>query len=169
MAGVIDVAAPPNPRCHGDCRCQKGHVQEDVSWVLPDLAVGGMPHDWDIPRLQELGVTHVLSVNWPDRPEYPEVVAAFAHLDLAILDDAEPKPPEWFRAGIAFAESVPPEGKLLVHCGHGINRSPAMVYAILLSRGVKDPEAKLRTARHQTGTSTFAIYRDSAHAALGLT
>lgn len=154
--------------CHADCRCNFGEDWADASFVLPDLAVGGMVHPDDIDELRELGITHVLSVNWPDRPEYPEVVAAFRHLDLAILDDAQPKPPEWFQAGTAFASSLGPTDKLLVHCGHGINRGPAMTYAILRSRGY-DPaaaEAVLREGRPQTGGRTWAIYARCADAAL---
>ena len=125
-----------------------------------------MVHPYEIPELRGLGVTHILNVNWPDRPEYPEVVAAFRHLDLAIRDDGEPKPAEWFQAGISFATSMSPDDKLLVHCGHGVNRSPAMAYAILRSWGIDNAEAMLRAARPQTGSGStggaFAVYRDSA-------
>ena len=125
-----------------------------------------MVHPDEIEDLKALGITHILSVNWPDRPEYPEVVAAFHHLDLAILDDGQPKPAEWFLAGIAFAESLGPHDRLLVHCGHGVNRSPAMVYAILRAWGHADAETILRAARPQTGSGrtggSFGVYRDSA-------
>ena len=159
-----------NSFCHRDCRCQFGEDWEDVSFVLPDLAVGGMVHADEIPALRALGITHVLNVNWPDRPEYPEVVSAFRHLDLAILDDGQPKPPEWFRAGIAFADTMGPRDKLLVHCGHGVNRSPAMAYAILRARGYAFAERMIRDARPQTGSgatgSAFAVYRISADIAI---
>jgi len=125
-----------------------------------------MVHDYEIDDVKALGITHVLNVNWPDRPEYPEVVTAFRHLDLAISDDGEPKPWSWFRAGIDFAASLGPADKLFVHCGHGINRSPAMAYAILRSWGIGDAETVLRAARPQIGSGktggAFAVYRDSA-------
>ena len=156
--------------CHRDCRCQFGQDWEDVSFVTPRLALGGMVHDYDIPDLRALGITHIINVNWPDRPEFLEVVAAFCHLDLAILDDGQPKPVEWFRSGISFADSLGPADKLLVHCGHGVNRSPAMVYAILRAWGYSDAEAMVRQARPQTGSGktggAFEIYRQSADAAL---
>lgn len=159
-----------NTGCHRDCRCQFGRDWEDVSFLTPRLAVGGMVHDYEIEDLRRLGITHVLNVNWPDRPEYPEVVASFRHLDLAILDDGLPKPASWFQAGIDFAATLGPTDKLLVHCGHGVNRSPAMAYAILRSWGVDDAETVLRTARPQTGSGrtggAFETYRASADEAI---
>lgn len=151
-----------NERCHRDCRCQFDPRHTDVSFLTPDLAVGGMVHPDEIADLRALGITHVLSVNWPDRPEYPEVIASFQHLNLAILDDALPKPIEWFQAGIDFANTLAPGDKLLVHCGHGINRSPAMAYAILRSRGVTDAETVVTVGRHQTGSVAMGVYRKSA-------
>lgn len=154
--------------CHADCRCYFGHDWEDVSFITPKVAVGGMVHDYEIPDLQRLGITHIINVNWPDRPEYPEVVATFRHLDLAIRDDGVPKPSEWFQAGIDFAHTLGPDDRLLVHCGHGVNRSPAMVYAILRAQGLDAPvaEATLRAHRPQTGSGktggAFEVYRQSA-------
>ena len=160
-----------NDRCHRDCRCQFAQDREDVSFVTPRLAVGGMVHEYEVEDLKALGITHIINVNWPDRPEYPEVVASFVHLDLAILDDGEPKPAAWFQQGIDFAATLGPDDRLLVHCGHGVNRSPAMVYAILRSWGILDAEKVLREARPQTGSGktggSFEVYRKSAEALLG--
>ena len=155
-----------NDRCHRDCRCQFGEDWPDVSWVLPNLAVGGMVHDWEIEELKELGVTHIINVNWPDRPEYPKVIESFAHLGLANLDNGEPKPVWWWQAGVDFASHLGPGDKLLIHCGHGINRGPAMTYAVLRSWGYADAEARLRAARPQTGGEVFETYRASADGAV---
>jgi len=147
-----------------------GQDWEDVSFITPTLAVGGMVHDYEIDDLRALGITHVLNVNWPDRSEQPAVVDAFVHLDLAILDDGQPKPPEWFQAGIAFAATLRSTDKLLVHCGHGVNRSPAMAYAILRAQGRSDAEALIRANRPQAGSGktggSLAVYIASADAAV---
>ena len=143
-----------------------------MSFVTPALAVGGTVHQEDIADLRALGVTHIINVNWPDRPEPQAVVDAFSHLDLTILDDAEPKPESWFRSGINFAATLGPTDKLLVHCGHGINRSPAMAYAILRAQGHDETTAEqmVRFARPQTGAGStgacFAVYCDSADEAV---
>ena len=158
--------------CHADCRCHRGG-REDVSFIANGLAVGGMVHEDEIGTLMRMGITHVINVNWPDRPEYPGVVAAFRHLDLAIPDDGKPKPAEWFQAGIDFADAKPEGCAVLVHCGHGVNRSPAMAYAILRSWGLSETEAEdlVRRRRPQTGTggtgSFFEVYRRSSDAAPG--
>ena len=152
--------------CHRDCRCNFGQSWEDVSFITPRLAVGGMVHDYEIPEIQALGITHIINVNWPDRPEHAEVVLSFRHLDLAVLDDGLPKLPAWFHAGLDFANTLGPDDKLLVHCGHGVNRSPAMAYAILRAWGYDDAEAIVRAARPQTGSGktggSFEVYRQSA-------
>lgn len=153
--------------CHRDCRCWNQR-RVDVTFVAPQLAVGGMVHPDEILALQNLGITHILNVNWPDRPEYPEVVAAFSHCDLPIRDDSKIKPASWFQAGIEFAATMGLSDKLLVHCGHGVNRSPAMAYAILRSWGIEDAESVLRSARPQTGTGStggaFTVYRQCVDA-----
>jgi len=147
--------------CHSDCRCHFGGGV-DVSFITPNLAVGGMIHETEVSALRSLGITHIINVNWPDRPEHPVVVQSFAHLGLAMLDDAQPKPAWWFQAGIDFASHLGPTDTLLVHCSAGINRSPAMAYAILRARGHDDAEQRIRAARNQTGGGTFAVYCASA-------
>jgi protein-tyrosine phosphatase len=153
---------------HVDCRCNQGPLAlgADVDWVTPHLAVSGQPHEAEIPVLLAMGITHIINVNWPDRPEDEAIQQAFVWRDLAHLDDARPKPPELFQSGIEFAATLGPTDKLLVHCGHGINRGPAMVYAILKSQGYPDAEAMLRRARPQTGGGPFDIYRQSADEAI---
>ena len=74
----------------------------------------------------------------------------------------QPKPAEWFHAGIAFAASIGPDDKLFVHCGHGINRGPVMAYAILRSQGYLDAEAMMRAARPQMGASMYLASADAA-------
>lgn len=144
-----------------------------ISQITGNLYVSGKLGASDIPSLKSEGITHILNVNWPDQPEPQEIKDAFVHLDMSALpetlDDGKPKPASWFEAGIAFSDTVH-KGKLLVHCGHGINRGPAMAYAIMKHRGIERPEAILRQYRPQVGTGStgewFEVYRKSADEAL---
>ena len=55
---------------HPDCRCNVNPLyQPDVSWITPQLATGGQPHESEVAFLKATGITHILNVNWPDRPE----------------------------------------------------------------------------------------------------
>jgi protein-tyrosine phosphatase len=149
-------------------------IKLSISRITGDLYIGGTLAITDIPALKKEGITHILNVNWPDKPEPQEIKDAFVHLDLSglpeTLDDGKPKPASWFARGIAFSKTVPSKGKLLVHCGHGINRSPAMMYAIMKSQGYEDPARIIKQYRPQTGTGDtgewFEVYRKSADEAL---
>lgn len=145
----------------------------NLSFVTDWLAVGGRPTAGDVEALRNFGITHVLDVGWPEEPDPPEITSAFKHLSLSILDDGQPKPASWFAEGAAFAaEAVASGGKVLVHCGHGVNRSPAMAYSIL-RRAAYTPdraETLIRQRRRQTATGPtggwFNVYVKSAEDAL---
>lgn len=141
----------------------------NLSYITDELAVSGRLTAADIPALKSYGVTSVLNVGWPDEPDAGLIQSEFKYLDLTTMDDGQPKPSEWFDAGVKFYRERP-EGVVLVHCGHGINRSPAMAYAILRSEGMPPvaAEALVREKRKQAGSgltgSWFDIYIKSADA-----
>lgn len=138
-----------------------------ISQITDDLFVGGRLRATDVGLLDGLGITCVLNVGWPDEPDPQEIQNNFCYQDETILDDGKPKPAEWFQSGIDFYNAREPGEKVLVHCGHGINRSPAMVYAILRSQGMgeQDALALLRKQRPQTATGAtgdwFFVYTKS--------
>jgi protein tyrosine phosphatase (PTP) superfamily phosphohydrolase (DUF442 family) len=145
----------------------------NFDFITQDLAVGKRPTKDDIAALEAAGITCILNVGWPDEPEAIEVREAFCYLDLSILDDGKPKPKDWFLAGIEFWETRALHlDKVFVHCRHGINRSPAMAYALLRSDGMGpvEAEALVRRRRRQTGTGAtgdwFNVYARSADEAL---
>lgn len=106
-------------------------------WVIADrLAVGGVATT-ELELVARCGVTHVLDL----RAEFDSTASAgtlgLGYLRLPVFDDGEPKPAEWFEAGVEFAETVlaDPSARLMVLCVAGQSRSPAMVLAILQTWG----------------------------------
>jgi protein-tyrosine phosphatase len=59
---------------------------------------------------------------------------------LPVSDDGNPKPAEWFHAGVEFSkQAYRARGRLLVCCMAGLHRAPSMVYAILVAACRADP------------------------------
>jgi protein-tyrosine phosphatase len=112
----------------------------DMTWVTDRIAVGGgiwMPKN--MADVAEAGVTHILDM----QIEFDDTALAAPHgitvLWNPIDDDFQPKPPEVFERGVAFARQALEiaDTKLLVHCAAGVHRAPMMALAILGSMGWK--------------------------------
>ena len=52
-------------------------------------------------------------------------------------DDFQPKPPELFERGVAFAAEAleQPDSKLFIHCAAGVHRAAMMTLGVLCSMG----------------------------------
>ncbi len=120
----------------------------NLSWLLPDLAVGGsFPAERAAELASRHGVGAVIDVRAERCDDAGQLGACgirFLHLpteDLAgvsqpMLDD-----------GVAFAREVTAEGlRLFVHCEHGIGRSATLALCCLVDRGLA-PLAALRLAK----------------------
>lgn len=76
---------------------------------------------------QDFGIEAILSVE-SERPDWGRADPRLPQIHIPMPDDGQPKPIEWWAAGIAFGIPV---RKLYVHCQMGHSRSPAMAYALL--------------------------------------
>ena len=112
----------------------------DMTWITPRIAVGG--GIWNAENMAEVaraGVTHVIDM----QIEFDDTALAKRHgikvLWNAVDDDFQPKPPEVFARGVAFARAALDggEGKLFIHCAAGVHRAPMMTLALLCSRGLE--------------------------------
>jgi len=139
----------------------------DLSFVEPGLAVGSAPRRRGaIQELVLLGITHVL-----DCRAESSLLQLAQNLPvwvswLPVLDDGLPKPEGWFHAGIALANQVG-DGRLAVVCASGMERAPAMTYAILRHRGTAQEAASGALNRARPGCVPL-VYQDSAEQALDL-
>lgn len=115
----------------------------DLSWVTPDLAVGGSFPGGTAARLaSEHGIGAVVDLRSEACDDAAELKACgldFLHLPTedtfgvsqAMLDE-----------GVAFAAAARAAGrKLLIHCEHGIGRSATLALCVLVDRGVPPLEA----------------------------
>jgi protein-tyrosine phosphatase len=112
----------------------------DMTWITPRIAVGG--GIWNAENMAEVargGITHVIDM----QIEFDDTVLAQRHgievLWNAVDDDFQPKPPEVFARGVAFAQAAldGSEGKLFIHCAAGVHRAPMMTLALLCSMGLE--------------------------------
>jgi predicted protein tyrosine phosphatase len=111
--------------------------EPDLSWVAPELAVGGrVETHWVSVLAREHGIRRVVDLRGEERPD-PEHFRAHGveFLHLPTPDHHRPTPEklrvgvEWVREGLARGDRV------LVHCEHGIGRSVLLACCVLVSRG----------------------------------
>jgi len=117
----------------------------DLTWITDRVAVGG--GIWTDDQMIELvrhGVTHIIDM----QIEFDDTKLA-APYGVKVLwnpvdDDFQPKPPEVFQRGVAFALDAleEPEAKLYIHCAAGVHRAPMMTLAVLRALGFELESAK---------------------------
>jgi protein-tyrosine phosphatase len=106
----------------------------DLSWVTDRIGVGGgIWNEQNMEELVSLGFTHIIDmqIEFDDRPlaaPYP-VEVLYNPTD----DDFEPKPPDLFQRGVAFALAAleDPVNRIYIHCAAGVHRAPMMTLALL--------------------------------------
>lgn len=114
----------------------------NMSWVTPQLAVGGRIHPEDIGRLARSGVTCVVDT----RSEYKDDEQALAAEGISLLylptPDTQPltladlqRGAEWVNQRLAHGDRV------LIHCEHGVGRSVLLTAASLVADGMSAHEA----------------------------
>lgn len=114
----------------------------DISWITGSLAVGGSFQARDLRRLISEGVDAVVDL----REEAADDAQALAqrgiewcHLPTpdtrALSQEQLAQGVEWVRGWMARGKRV------LVHCEHGVGRSPLLACAVLVSQGFSAPAA----------------------------
>jgi hypothetical protein len=109
----------------------------NLSWVQPDLAVGGsFPVEQAAALAREHGVQAVIDVR-AESCDDPEALRAcgmtFLHLPT---QDMHGVSQPMLDRGVRFAEQMSRSGRrLLIHCEHGIGRSATVALCVLVDRG----------------------------------
>lgn len=128
----------------------------DWNYITQRLATGArIATPADAAALAGGGITHVLNVcREPDAP------GPFEMLHLPLADDGQPKPPEWFLAGVRFALAAlaRPGPRIYVHCRAGIQRGPSMTYAILRVFGLPPKDAYDLLVRRRPGLTRHGTH-----------
>ena len=121
----------------------------DLSWIAPDLAVGGVLLPGAAQALPASGVSHVVDMRAEACDDEAELAAAgLRFLSLPTLDHHAPTQAQ-LDEGVAFAEAARRAGgRVLVHCEHGIGRSATLALCVLVHRGL-EPLAAMRAAKNR--------------------
>lgn len=134
----------------------------NLSWITPQLAVGGRVHPDDIPRLAAIGITRVVDT----RSEYRDDERALAahHIRLLYLPtpDTQPLSVEQLRQGTDWVtQQIDAGEKVLIHCEHGVGRSVLLTAAVLVAGGMNadDAMALVRRGRWQAAPNHRQMVR----------
>jgi hypothetical protein len=110
----------------------------DITWITSRIGLGGgIWNEENMAELARMGITHIIDM----QIEFDDTPLADAHgiqvLWNATDDDFQPKPPELFERGVAFAAEAleQPDSKLFIHCAAGVHRAAMMTLGVLCSMG----------------------------------
>ncbi len=112
--------------------------QLNMSWVTQQLAVGGRIRPGDIPALARAGVTHVIDTR-SEHSDNPQTLAK-EHIQLLYLPtrDTFPLTVEQMMEGAKWAhQAMQQDGRVLIHCEHGVGRSVLLTCAALVYEGMQ--------------------------------
>ena len=115
-------------------RVTRRKVGMDITWLDDRIAVGGGIWNADnMAAVSRAGITHIIDM----QIEFDDTPLAGPHgIEVCwnpVDDDFEPKPPEVFERGVAFALTALEKNgaKLFIHCAAGVHRAPMMALALL--------------------------------------
>lgn len=109
----------------------------NLSWITPQLAVGGRIHPEDIARLAALGVTAVVDTRSEHRDDERALGAEGIQLLYLPTPDTFPLTLEQLDEGTQWVtRQIAAGGKVLIHCEHGVGRSVLLTAATLVAGGM---------------------------------
>ncbi len=114
----------------------------NMSWITPELAVGGRVRPEDIHRLALAGVTRVVDT----RSEHQDDAERMAHEGIQLLylptPDTFPLTVEQLHEGADWVSQQMKSGhSVLIHCEHGVGRSVLLTAATLVTMGMTPQQA----------------------------
>ena len=114
----------------------------NLSWVTPQLAVGGRVRPADVARLGAIGVTGVVDTRAEHRDDERALNACGMQLLYLPTRDTHPLTVGQLREGATWInQRIVDGGRVLVHCEHGVGRSVLLTAAALVGSGMGAQEA----------------------------
>ena len=122
---------------------QANEWRADFSWVTDQLAVGGcFPIEHAARLAQAHGIRAIVDLRDEDRDDVEALASAgiyFLHLPTP---DLNPATPEMLDRGVRFIRAhIRRDEKVLLHCQHGIGRSPLLALCVLVDQGMQPLDA----------------------------
>jgi len=110
---------------------QKLHIIKfSPSKIMDGLYLGSFADALNKEKLREIGVTHILSINFGQAADY---CAEFEYLLVAIDDAPNSDLLSYFELTHEFIDNaMSKNGTILVHCFHGISRSSSIVISYVM-------------------------------------
>jgi protein-tyrosine phosphatase len=104
---------------------------DDFNLVYPNIYIGNYSVSTNIKLLQNVGITHIISVIPTFNPPYPD---NFKYLHIPAYDDNSQDIKQYFSKSNKFIENIITEGgKVLIHCMVGRSRSVSIFIAFLIN------------------------------------
>jgi predicted protein tyrosine phosphatase len=120
----------------------------DLHWLTGQVAVGGCFHAGRAAELaQDHGIRAVVDLRAEDRDDAEALARAGVDLLHLPTPDLEPASVAMLDSGVEFVRGHVERGhKVLIHCQHGIGRSPLLALCVLVDQGW-EPLAALAHAK----------------------
>lgn len=122
--------------------------------VVENVFLGSIGAAMSKKRLQNAGITHILTIANKISPFFPE---EFVYRVVAVVDTAETNIAELFPECLAFIEEGRRQGKVLVHCFAGRSRSVTVLTAYLMKchgLGVEEALGLLKEKRPESSPNS---------------
>jgi protein-tyrosine phosphatase len=109
----------------------------DLHWLTKQLAVGGcFPAEQAEHLARVHGISAVVDLREEDRDDEKQLRSAGIALLHLPTPDLEPATMAMLDRGVAFVgERIAHGDKVLIHCQHGIGRSPLLALCVLVDQG----------------------------------
>ena len=122
--------------------------EPEFSWLSDTLAVGGsFPRGVAARLAREWGISAVIDVRLEDSDHAEELASCGVAFLRLPTEDVCAVSQEMLDEGVRFArEATGANGRLLIHCQHGIGRSAIVALCVLVDRG-HAPMAALALAK----------------------
>jgi predicted protein tyrosine phosphatase len=109
----------------------------DLHWLTDHVAVGGcFPMERAAELASDHGITAVVDLRREEGDDQEALAAAGIDLLRLPTTDMEPATREQLEQGVVFVrDRIGRGGKVLIHCRHGIGRSPLLALCVLVDQG----------------------------------
>jgi protein tyrosine phosphatase (PTP) superfamily phosphohydrolase (DUF442 family) len=134
----------------------------NMSWVTPQLAVGGRVRPEDVGRLARSGVTAVVDTRSESKDDEQALASEGIRLLYLPTPDTQPLSLDDLQRGAEWINrQIAADGRVLIHCEHGVGRSVLLTAAALVADGMSahDAVALVQRQRWQAAPNHRQIVR----------